>query len=129
MLAFFLQHFPAAGLVHSPSILPAAVEKETQRPAVPLCEADQPFSGLLGFRMKCHPFFEELAPSKRLRAAGGFEALPDGVLGTVVDFLVPVAQRQRRRIGVLPAAPLRSPVCAHGGVPPHAPPELPGALF
>ena len=46
MLAFFLQHFPAAGLVHSPSILPAAVEKETQRPAVQLCEADQPFSGL-----------------------------------------------------------------------------------
>ena len=103
MLAFFLQHFPAAGLVHSPSILPAAVEKETQRPAVPLCEADQPFSGLLGFRMKRDAFLEELAPAKRLRAAGGFEALPDGVLGTVVDFLVPVAERddqfcQRRRM-------------------------------
>ena len=34
----------------------------------------------LGFRMKRNAFFEELAPSKRLRAAGGFEALPDGVL-------------------------------------------------
>ena len=99
----FLQHFPAAGLVHSPSILPAAVEKGTQRPAVPLCEADQPFSGLLGFRMKRDAFLEELAPAKRLRAAGGLEALPDGVLGTVVDFLAPIAERddqfcQRRRM-------------------------------
>ncbi|CAE7836622.1 unnamed protein product [Symbiodinium sp. CCMP2592] len=53
--------------------------------------------------MKRNAFFAELAPSKRLRAAGGFEALPDGVLGTVVDFLVPVAERddqfcQRRRM-------------------------------
>ena len=53
--------------------------------------------------MKRDAFLEELAPAKRLRAAGGFEALPDGVLGTVVDFLVPVAERddqfcQRRRM-------------------------------
>ena len=99
---------------------------------------------------------EELAPSKRLRAAGGFEVLPDGVLGMVVDFLVPIAERddqfcQRRRmaermfealaynhefmplardaLALLGSCRLFSPVCAHGGVPALAPPELPGAVF
>ena len=77
-----------------------------KRPSVRQCSFVKQTShsrDFLGFRMKRNAFFEELAPSKRLRAAGGFEALPDGVLGTVVDFLVPVAERddqfcQRRRM-------------------------------
>ncbi|CAE7545884.1 unnamed protein product, partial [Symbiodinium necroappetens] len=79
---------------------------------------------------------EELPPLKRPRVAGGFEVLPDGVLGTIVGFLLPIAHkddqyaqyhrmaarmydalaynheamplaRRARAAGLLPAPPLR----------------------
>ena len=102
-------------------------------------------------------FFEELPPLKRPHVAGGFEVLPDGVLGTIVGFLLPIAHkddqyaqyhrmaarmydalaynheamplaRRARAAGLLPAPPLRPPLGECRRLPAHAARDLRAAL-